>query len=397
MGTSCVDRNGRWTLAFLSVVLISAFSFSPAAATERIILSLDTVGVAPGETSTLRVWLVNPIDSLAGLQIWLRVDRPNFVTLGPGVDTSGTALSGWEYVAASSPGGMGHDLLLTALRNDINPPALPCYAPHSDRNLIVKIPVTMPINPDTLFEKIANLTVEVGFPDRFSFADQNGNNIVSTTVIVSDTNCYRCQQWLGQTCLAWVQVSTPPCDSTWITVDTLGLPDTTAFHIDNSQAVLTNCLPVPLVADVNLDGTPLTVADLNLLIRYIVGDTSALPLPINADINGDCRISWDDAAILSNYFIYGQTYLDTIPVAECSCPNPVRYCCLGTRGNVNSQQDQRVDISDLSLMVTYMITPGTTLKCMDEANVNGIGSIDISDLSMLINYLIEGVTLPACP
>ncbi len=397
MSTSYVSRISRWALALLSVVLLSAFSLSSANATERIILSLDTVGVAPGHPGELRIWLTNPVDSIAGFQVWIRVNRPNFVMLGLGVDTTGTLLSGWEYVQSSTLGGDGYDLLLTALRNDITPPALPAYAPHSARNLLAKIPVTLVSNPDTLFENTAELSIEHNFVERFSFADQSGNDIVATTTIISDTNCYQCLQWMGNICLAWEQVALPPCDSTWITVDTVGVLDTNAFRVDNSQVILRECTTILLAGDIDLDGAPWTVGDMTELIRYIAGDTSEIPLPTNADINGDCRISWEDAAIFSNYFIHGQPYLDTAAIASCTCAEPIRVCCSGTRGNVTSQLDQRVDISDLSLMVSYMTSPGIVLKCTEEANVNGVGSIDISDLSLLINYLIQGGSLPACP
>ncbi|MBK7142480.1 MAG: hypothetical protein IPH75_10405 [bacterium] len=397
MSHLCVNRIIRLTLALVCAVVLMLSANGQSWAAERIHLSLDTVGVSPGQTTYMRVWLTNPLDSIAGFQIWLQVDRPNIVTLGLNIDTSGTALSGWEYVETSSLGGQGYDLLLTGLRNDVSPPAQPAYPPHVNRNLLVKIPVTMPFNPDTLFEKFANVSVSLGLAERFSFADQNGNNLVATVAIISDTDCYRCDQWMGETCLSWTQVAVPPCDSLRITVDTIGMLDTTLFSVDNSQAVLRNCTSIILAGDIDLDGLPFSVGDYTELIRYVAGDTNELPLAVNADINGDCRISWADVLIFTNYFTYGQPYLDTLVLAECTCPNPVRACCEGTRGNLTSQMDQRVDISDLSLMVSYMTGSGVVLRCIEESNINGAGSIDLSDLSILINYLTQGGALPACP
>jgi hypothetical protein len=234
MSISCINRINRRVFVLVCAVVIALAASGQSWAVERIHLSLDTVGVAPGQTATLRVWLTNPLDSIAAVQIWVKVDRPNFVTFGSNIDTSGTLLSGWEYVEASSVSGTYYDLLLTALCNDANPPVVAPYPPSSDRNLLVKIPVTMPFNPDTLFENFANLFVELSFAHRFAFSDPHGNDLVATTAIVSDTDCYQCQQWQGDVCLAWVQVTFPPCDSTAITIDTLGILDTTLFSVDNS-------------------------------------------------------------------------------------------------------------------------------------------------------------------
>ncbi|MCM2272697.1 MAG: hypothetical protein NDJ18_09120 [candidate division Zixibacteria bacterium] len=71
-------------------------------------------------------------------------------------------------------------------------------------------------------------------------------------------------------------------------------------------------------------------------------------------------------------------------------------CCQGTTGNINAVGS--IDISDLSLLISYLVAGNSSLPCMAEANVNALGSVDISDLSMLIAYLVSGgVTLPPCP
>jgi len=71
-------------------------------------------------------------------------------------------------------------------------------------------------------------------------------------------------------------------------------------------------------------------------------------------------------------------------------------CCIGTTGNVN--EAGIVDLSDLSMLVSYLIGGISSLPCMDEANVNGVGIVDLSDLSLLVSYLTGGgSTLPTCP
>ncbi|MBK7140448.1 MAG: VCBS repeat-containing protein [bacterium] len=63
-------------------------------------------------------------------------------------------------------------------------------------------------------------------------------------------------------------------------------------------------------------------------------------------------------------------------------------CCAGVTGNVNALAAEIPDLSDLSLLITYLTqSPRPTLPCPDEANVNATGAIDLSDLSLLISYL----------
>ncbi len=75
-------------------------------------------------------------------------------------------------------------------------------------------------------------------------------------------------------------------------------------------------------------------------------------------------------------------------------------CCAGTTGNVNGSAFETPDLSDLSLLISYLTqTPRPTLPCLEEANVNGSSVIDLTDLSMLIAYLTTTPrpVLPSCP
>jgi hypothetical protein len=71
-------------------------------------------------------------------------------------------------------------------------------------------------------------------------------------------------------------------------------------------------------------------------------------------------------------------------------------CCQGTRGNVNGDTSDLVDLSDLSQLVAYLVSGGNTPSCTAEADLNGSGLIDITDLSMLISYLLTSGTLLNC-
>ncbi len=74
-------------------------------------------------------------------------------------------------------------------------------------------------------------------------------------------------------------------------------------------------------------------------------------------------------------------------------------CCIGVNGNVNGSVAEVPDISDLSLLISYLtVSPLPMLPCPAEANVNGAGGTDISDLSLLIAYLtmMPRPDLPNC-
>ena len=75
-------------------------------------------------------------------------------------------------------------------------------------------------------------------------------------------------------------------------------------------------------------------------------------------------------------------------------------CCLFNRGNVDSDNSDIVDISDLVYLVDFMFNAGPTPLCTDEANVDADsgGLIDISDLVTLVDFMFNGGPTPAiCP
>lgn len=78
---------------------------------------------------------------------------------------------------------------------------------------------------------------------------------------------------------------------------------------------------------------------------------------------------------------------------SCGC------CCIGTRGNVNASVMETPDLSDLALLIAYLVqNPRPTLPNFREADVTADCLIDLSDLSLLIAYLTQDPrpTLPNC-
>jgi hypothetical protein len=82
--------------------------------------------------------------------------------------------------------------------------------------------------------------------------------------------------------------------------------------------------------DINADGVALTVADLVYLIRYLSCDISTLPLPYEADLNGDCFIDYADAEMYQCYFNNGLSCFNSVggyPVPTCCNPSDIRGPC----------------------------------------------------------------------
>ena len=69
-------------------------------------------------------------------------------------------------------------------------------------------------------------------------------------------------------------------------------------------------------------------------------------------------------------------------------------CCIDIRGNVDGDQNDQIDISDLVAFVQYAFLNQETIPCLDEADINGSGSIDISDIVALVSFMFAGGESP---
>ncbi len=67
-------------------------------------------------------------------------------------------------------------------------------------------------------------------------------------------------------------------------------------------------------------------------------------------------------------------------------------CCVGTRGNVDNDPLQGVDIADLTTLVDHLFISFVPLACADEGNIDGIGGVDIGDLTALVDHLFISFT-----
>ena len=97
--------------------------------------------------------------------------------------------------------------------------------------------------------------------------------------------------------------------------------------------------------------------------------------------------------------------------AKCDYPLPTRNgyvlyrdCCVGSRGNVDNDDEDVIDIADLIYLVEFMFSSGPEPECWKEGNVNGdltgdiMHQVDMSDLVYLVDYMFSnGPEPPDCP
>jgi hypothetical protein len=82
----------------------------------------------------------------------------------------------------------------------------------------------------------------------------------------------------------------------------------------------------------------------------------------------------------------------------------IPLCCTGIRGNADGDANDKINISDITYLVSYLFgTPsGPEPPCRPEGNADGDPDekINILDISYLVNYLFgnpQGPAPPACP
>lgn len=390
----------RWAVyvcLFVAGLLIAA---SVASAPE-LILRADDVTVKITDTAgVLTIYLKNSVDSVAGYQFWIQLDRPDIIQFTETFDTTGTLSSGWDLVHVHSASGAGFDVQVAGLADDILVVGVPPpIGPQTTEQPLIRLPFKVLSLPTYITDRTALVNIS-RMPAQLSFSRPNGTTIGASYRVVEDTACWHCDSWLGTACLNWSRVVGPPCDSTSISLDTIPYIDSLKLATVPGSVTNLNCLRTTEDTDINGDGMPMAISDLVDLIRYIVGDTDSIGDPRSADVNGDCVIDWGDAILLDSLFSLPHDPPPEVwPPLPCACDHPVRVCCWQTRGNLNGDIQHMVDLSDLSILVAYL-TGGSpsALKCFDEANINGIGIVDLSDLSYLVAYLVgSGVPPAPCP
>jgi subtilisin family serine protease len=65
-------------------------------------------------------------------------------------------------------------------------------------------------------------------------------------------------------------------------------------------------------------------------------------------------------------------------------------CCIGIRGNVDGDFEEKINVADMTTLISHLFKGYTGVTCLEEADVNGDGLINITDMTYLIGYLFTG-------
>lgn len=127
--------------------------------------------------------------------------------------------------------------------------------------------------------------------------------------------------------------------------------------------------------------------------NYVIAD----PRYVNCSAD-DFRLQWGSPAIDSGD--PDSVHNDADGTRADMGAFPFDQCCEGMRGNVDNDELESVDISDLVYLIDFAFAGGPAPVCFHEADVDGSAAwpIDISDLVYLIDYMFNGGPEPvACP
>lgn len=305
----------RLAVGLFAAILVLAIGPSTSAQVPVLRLDIeDTVAVSTQQHVTAEVYLDNYFHEVAGFQIWVQLDRPDLLRfpndylytrydticwmctawdgstcidsviepwfpqdpmcdwisvdtvdiVGSAIDTVGTLINGWEFIAVRSPSGIGTDLLITALAEALGGPITPGIAPQQGGTLVRLILELQGGLLGPAADNVTRLMINTSMIDHFGFSDPYGNviglNARCDTVI--DSTMFLCAQWVEDVCIQWTVVDQPPFDSVWV--------DTTYYPcVDTSQVlVYDGSITLVLCGDVNGDGQ-MSVSDLTALVGWM--------------------------------------------------------------------------------------------------------------------------------
>ena len=164
--------------------------------------------------------------------------------------------------------------------------------------------------------------------------------------------------------------------------------------------------------------TPSPVLDWGILAEQNTPEADSFHLQLDQDYYFGTPV-YDTSGLVETHFGIGEVlYVDSVyywryraftglDVSEFSRTFALYIgegCCLAFRGNANDDQDDKVNISDVSYLLSYLfgIPTGPAPPCPPEGNANGDPDekINISDVSYLLAYLFgipTGPAPPVCP
>jgi len=146
------------------------------------------------------------------------------------VDTTGTLLSGWEYLKVQSTSGFGNTMRITAQADQAAAPVTPGINPQQG-GVLIKLLADVPNIDDTVSNRTSSINIQRDFSDQLLFSTNLGNEVIGLyTYDYVDTNFYVCTDWIFDSCVTWKRTNDPPWD--WFTIDTILIP-----FLDTSEVI----------------------------------------------------------------------------------------------------------------------------------------------------------------
>jgi hypothetical protein len=210
--------------------------------------------------------------------------------LAGSIDTSGTLISGWEWVDSRSLSGYGFDLNVAGVADLTGGSATPGIGPQEGGLLINMIADVNDI-PDTLTDSTVHILVMTQFTQYFCFSNPQGECIGRPMYdVVCDTTYLRCLSWAWEWCMQWEVVTEPPFDSMHVQCDSMLINPDAIVVIDGSLTVVPT-----LVGDIDGSGSlPMDIADLVYLVDWMFAGGSPPICPQSADCDGDSTVDIAD-------------------------------------------------------------------------------------------------------
>ena len=289
---------GLYTVLFLLIVQ------STSAQVPRIFFSVsDTSTHIADSGGWLSVYIDNYQDTVFGFQFVLQSSRPDIVWFDfadGGFDTSGTLVSGFQYMQGLDVNGDQSAFWYRCIA-DV-PWVLGSkngFGPQQGGVAVrVRYRTASVLPPDTQFV-VSQLTIE----QPFDFSDPYGVSIGIVVDTSIDTSYWHCAAMLADSCTSWIAV-----DSTSLLIDSIGVDTTRTPYLDTTQVIAwagsITVLSQPLCDNDN-DGE-ISIGDLVCLVNYMfIPQVPPLCPDIYCDANHSGEIEIADLTILVAYMFKG--------------------------------------------------------------------------------------------
>lgn len=171
----------------------------------RLTVRIDGVTATPYDSLVkVPVYIFYPHDSIAGLELSLRIPRNEYVqfnisavgedNLLMAADTAGGIMSGWEWVQVTSSDNSHYDLKISGMCDWPDQVRTPPRPP-ADSGLLVNLYFT--INRSMRLLTDTSIVIDLR-PERTGFSDPAGHSIGVVTEIRQE-----CVKYKGDSCIAW--------------------------------------------------------------------------------------------------------------------------------------------------------------------------------------------------